>query len=121
MFPFCAEDVIDLLMGFFDLVVVLRVERLKPDFAARGIEVEFAFGRDAERTFLRATRGTATVTVPAPMREQLLRELTRIETIVAVVDALLNDIEAGAPIGRSRSVVCDERRSWPEPPRYLAA
>ena len=121
MFPFCAEDVIDLLMGFFDLVVVLRVERLKPDFAARGIEVEFAFGRDAERTFLRATRGTATVTVPAPMREQLLRELTRIETIVAVVDALLNDIEAGAPIGRSRLVVCDERRSWSEPPRYLAA
>lgn len=121
IFPLCAEDIIDLLMGFMDYTVVLRVEELLPVFAARRIDVEFASGKDANTTFLRARRNGATITVPAQLREQMLRELMSVDTLVAIVDTLLTRIQRGAPPRPRELVVCDERSSWPSPPIYLAA
>jgi hypothetical protein len=121
IFPLCAEDIIDLLMGFMDYTVVLRVEELLPMFAARRIDVEFASGKDANTTFLRARRDGATVTVPAQLREQVLRELMSIDTLIAIVDTLLTRIQRGAPSSSGQLVFCDERSSWPSAPVYLAA
>jgi hypothetical protein len=121
IFPLCAEDIVDILMGTLDYNVTLRVEALRPAFAARRIDVEFAHGRDAEHTFLKARRAGDEVVVPAHLREQMLRELMTVDTLVDVADALLQAVRVGAPDGVKRIVVCDERSAWPPPPMYLAA
>jgi hypothetical protein len=91
IFPICADDIADLLMGRFDFAAVLSVEALRPAFAARRINVEFAKGSEASQTFLRARRDGGEVILPANMRAQMLRELMTVETLVRIVDFLLED------------------------------
>jgi len=121
IFPLCAEDIIDLLVGKMNFVVALRVDALAPAFNAKGIGVEFATGSDAAKEFLRASRGSATVTLPSHIREQMLRELMTVDTLIAIVDSLLTRLQQGAPPNSRRLVFCDERSSWPSAPVYLAA
>lgn len=121
IFPVCAEDVVDVLMGFIDYNVTLRVDALVPVFAERNIAVEFAAGPEAEQIFLRARRGDDEITVPAHLREQMLRELMTVDTLVEIVDWLLEALRLGAPPQVKRIVVCDEGSSWPPAPMYLAA
>jgi hypothetical protein len=121
IFPLCAEDIIALLMGKMDFVVALRVDALVPAFTGEGITVEFATGSDAEKTFLRASRGSASVTLPSHIREQMLRELMTVDTLVAIVDSLLTRIQMNAPARARQIAFCDERLSWPSAPIYLAA
>jgi hypothetical protein len=121
IFPLCAEDVIALLMGKIDFVVALRVDALVPAFTANGITVEFATGRGAEKDFLRASRGGATVMLPSHIREQMLRELMTVDTLVVLVDSLLTRIQLSAPARGRQLVFCDEQSSWPSAPIYLAA
>jgi hypothetical protein len=121
IFPLCAEDIIALLMGKMDFVVALRVDALVPAFDAKGIAVEFATGSDAAKDFLRASRGSATVMLPSHVREQMLRELMTVDTLVAMVDFLLTRLQRDAPLSSRRLVFCDEPSSWPSAPVYLAA
>ena len=121
IFPLCAEDVIALLMGKMDFVVALRVDALVPAFDVKGITVEFATGRDAAKEFLRASRGSSTVTLPSHIREQMLRELMTVDTLVALVDSLLTHIQLNVPARARQIAFCDERSSWPSAPIYLAA
>ena len=58
--------------------------------------------------------------MPATVREQMLHELTSVDTIVQIADELLTRVSAGLEIDR-HVVVCDEETSWPPPPVYLAA
>jgi hypothetical protein len=120
IFPLCAEDILELLLGSIDYTVVLRVQALAPEFAARGIAVRFASGDEASRAFLRAHRDGASVTIPATLREQMLRELTSVDTVVAITDELLTRAARGEDHPQ-QLVLCDERSSWPPAPRYLAA
>jgi hypothetical protein len=119
IFPLCAEDVVDILMGSLDYNVTLRVDALLPAFTARRIDVDFATGHDADRTFLRARRSGDDVIVPAHLREQMLRELMTVDTLVDIVDTLLDGARLGAPPDVTRIVTCDERLAWPRPPMYL--
>ena len=121
IFPLCAEDIIALLMGEMDFVVALRVDALVPAFTAKSITVEFATGRDAEKAFLRASRRGATVMLPSHIREQMLRELMTVDTLVALVDSLLTRIQLSVPARAKQLAFCDERSSWPSAPIYLAA
>jgi hypothetical protein len=121
IFPLCAEDIIALLTGKMDFVVALRVDALVPAFDANGIAVEFATGSDASRDFLRASRGGATVILPSHVREQMLRELMTVDTLVAMVDFLLTRLQRDAALSSRRLVFCDEPSSWPSAPVYLAA
>jgi hypothetical protein len=113
IFPLGAEALIDLLLGRTDYVVWLSVEALKPLFDARNITVEFASGRDAERTFLTAARGGVDVTVPATLRNQMLRELMTGETLVDLVDELLSEAQAGLTVAPVSMSFPDESRAWP--------
>jgi hypothetical protein len=114
IFPLCAEDIVDVLMGVVDYNVTLRVDAGVPAFADRQIAVEFGTGREADEIFLRARRGGDEITVPAHLREQMLRELMTVETLVDIVDRLLEAVSLGAPPDVKRIVVCDERDSWPD-------
>lgn len=127
IFPLCAEDIVDILMGsLVDILmgslddnVTLRVDALLPAFTARAIDVDFATGHDADRTFLRARRSGNDIIVPAHLREQMLRELMTVDTLVDIVDTLLDGARLGAPPDVTRIVTCDERLAWPRPPIYL--
>jgi hypothetical protein len=119
IFPLCAEDIADLLFGRFDYTSVLSVDALAPAFAARDIEVRFARGSEANEVFLHARRGSDDIVVPAHLRDQMLRELMTVETLIDTVDMLLADRRGSA--AEKLIVVSDERSSWGWTPRYLAA
>lgn len=54
------------------------------------------------------------------LREQLLHELTTRDTLVSVVDELLNALRSGAP-DVDRIVVCDESAAWADASVDIAA
>ncbi|MDQ3740605.1 MAG: hypothetical protein M3389_06635 [Actinomycetota bacterium] len=113
IFPLGAEAVIDLLLGQTDYVAWLSVDALKPFFDARSITVEFASGRDVGHTFLTASRGGVDVTVPATLRNQMLRELMTAGTLVDIVDEMLLEAEAGLAFAPSSMSFPDESEAWP--------
>lgn len=120
IYPLCAEDIVDILMGYLDYSVTLNTTALRAAFIARGIDVQFATGPEASQTFLRAGRGGEEVVVPAVLREQLLHELTTIDTLASVVDELLKAMDLGAP-DVDRIVVCDDSSAWADAPVHIAA
>ena len=120
VFPLCAEDIVDVLMGRMDYTVTLKLDRINPAFNAKGIDVTFATGSDAEQVFLWARRGSDDITIPAVIREQMLHELTSVDTIVQIAHELLKRVSPGLGIDR-HLVVCHEETSWPPPPVYLPA
>lgn len=100
LLPFSVEVTAELMMGGFDIVTTINAARLEQRLADRGIDAEVARGEGVEDTFLTASRGRATVTVPATVREQISVELMRIETLIATVDWHLGELaklEIGAP------------------------
>lgn len=120
IFPLAAEDIADLLMCRFAYVVTLRPERLVPDFRARGITLTFPTGTERNAVFLHAHRDGDTVTVSSHLREQMLRELMTVETLVDVVDLLLQDLRRGGDVG-SKTILCDETDSWHRAPVYAGS
>lgn len=120
-FPICAEDVVDLLLGELDYTVAISLPELAVAFRRRGITVTFGTKHDANAPFLEAHRSGSSISVPAVVRDQMLREAMTVDTLVTIVDAMLEADRTGAPRGVQRIVVCDERKSWPRAPVYLAA
>jgi hypothetical protein len=120
IFPLAAEDIADLLMCRFAYAVTLCPERLVPDFRARGITLTFPTGTDRDAVFLHAHRDGDTVTVSSHLREQMLRELMTVETLVDIVDVLLQDLRHGGDVG-SRTIMCDETNAWHRAPVYAGS
>jgi hypothetical protein len=120
IFPLAAEDIADLLMCRFAYVVTLRPERLVPDFRTRGITLKFPTGTERDAVFLHAHRDGDTVTVSSHLREQMLRELMTVETLVEIVDVLLQDLRHGGDVG-SRTIMCDETNAWHRAPVYAGS
>jgi hypothetical protein len=118
LYPLPADDITDLLLGTVDYVVTLRADTIETSFARLGIMARVAEGEEANRTFLRASRGNTTVTVGAQVREQMLRELMTTQCLIDIVAALLDDLDAGDD--EQRMLFCDERRSWPAAPVLLS-
>ena len=118
IFPLTAEDIADLLMCRFSYVATLRPDRLIPDFRARDITLELPQGAEQNVVFFRASRHGVTVTVPAQIRQQMLRELTSVETLIDVVDTLLEDLHRGGSPGDTL-VLCDESEAWHRAPVLL--
>lgn len=113
IFPVPAEALLDLLLCRSDYISYLNVEALRPFFEARGIDVEFASGPDADERFLRARRRESHLTVPATIRNQMLRELMSADTLVDLVDEVLTDVEAGLTVAATGMHFCDETVAWP--------
>ncbi len=110
-FPLPAEDITDLLLGALDYVVTVNFDELAAMFAEQAIDVEFL---DEPKLFLRAARGDGTITVPAVVRDQMLRETMQSANLVELVASLLDGIDAGAP-DLGWIVAMDESSSWTEP------
>ena len=79
-----------------------------------GITAEIARGREpAGESFMRATRGSAAITVPATMREQVQLELLKPKTVFATIDWFLAETEqGGAPRPNVAIAYEDERTVW---------
>jgi hypothetical protein len=120
IYPLPAEDLADLLLSRLDYAVTLRVDALRPNFAARNIDVEFATAGRSEKEFLVAKRGPIEVIVPAHIREQMLRELMSPDTLVDLVEFALNELTVTPDLESQRMLFCDERAAWPSAPVYLA-
>src|SRR3954452_15774409 len=94
IFPLDVEDVADLMLGFIDLHMKLNIDLLAEQFEQRGVDVEFAFGEEANDRPLTAKRQVGNiehiVSVSPSLREQLLVELMRPEEAVAPVKAVLD-------------------------------
>jgi hypothetical protein len=115
IFPLPAADVVDLLMGTLDLRVHLNAELLALKFRERGISVEFATGESARQHFLYATRGYLGLNVPAYVREQMLAELMTTESLVNLVEWVLDSgmTVAWSQTGETPVVgFTDERAAW---------
>jgi hypothetical protein len=95
LLPLPVKDLTDLLSGRLDFVTKLNVPRLRRRFDDRGLSASIASGRLAERTFLTATRGRASVTLPAYVHEQLTVELMNPKVLVDVVDWIVKQAEEG--------------------------
>lgn len=93
--------------------------KAKSQWPESHIEVRFARGSEADEVFLHARRGSDDIVVPAHLRDQMLRELMTVETLIDTVDMLLADRRGSA--AEKLIVVSDERSSWGSTPQYLAA
>ncbi|MCP9488038.1 MAG: hypothetical protein MSC30_19540 [Gaiellaceae bacterium MAG52_C11] len=89
IFPLPADDVVDMLMGAIDLRVHLNTELLALEFRKHGITVEFATGPAARQHFIYATRGYLGLHIPAYVREQMLTELLTSESLIGLVEWVL--------------------------------
>jgi hypothetical protein len=112
IFPMKPTLIADLLLGSVDYAVTIRAESIEDAFAARGITAHCAAGREANRTFLKAYRGEFNVTVPAATREQMVQETMTCETLVDVIERMLDSLEDGTPTGDSQMLFCDESDTW---------
>lgn len=94
LYPLAADQVADLVMGGVDVVTTLHATALEDELAASGITARIARGEAAGDSFMTAERGAARVTVPAPVREQVMLEQMTIETLTNVIDWMLEETRA---------------------------
>jgi hypothetical protein len=93
LFPLPVEDVAGLVIGRYDVIATLNASLLEEHLAETGIGAVVARGDAAGDSFLEAGRGNARITVPAPVREQILIELMTLGSLFAMVRWLLDQSE----------------------------
>jgi hypothetical protein len=112
IFPVPAEDIADLMLGHLELFTTMRCDLLEDAFAARGIATTVAFP-DGDKLFLHAERRHVAVDVPPHLREQMLFELMTPDTLIDMVDAVLDLIRRFPELQlASYTVGCDESAAW---------
>lgn len=99
LLPLALNDVTDLAFGRLDFMTTIHAPSLEAQLGEQGIKVEVARGRDAAAEgFLSAERGSARITVPATVREQVQLELLQLSTLFATIDWFLTQTaRANAP------------------------
>lgn len=93
LLPFSVADTSALLNGRLDIVSRLNAAHLEERLAERGIEAVVARAHAARDSFLTAKRGAVTLTVPAPVREQISVELMTLDALIEMVDWVLARLE----------------------------
>jgi hypothetical protein len=112
LFPVSPEDVVDVLLGRIDIVATYRFDAIEAAFAARGIHARCAGPATWNAQLLTATRGDVTVKVPPHLGHQLTQELTTLECLVDIVEALIDLTADGLSTDEIHMLFCDERRAW---------
>jgi hypothetical protein len=113
LLPIGAEEIVDLLLGRMDFCVTVRFDVIEAAFARRGIQAVCAGTDSWDAQLLAASRGDLRVTVPPHLGAQLTQELMTVETLVDVVEALLDELAAGRSPDGLHMLFCDERGTWP--------
>jgi hypothetical protein len=113
LLPFDVADTSALVMGRLDIITRLNAARLEQRLSERGIEASVARGKSAYDSFLTAERGTASVTVPAHVREQISVELMTLTALIELVDWVLARLEERGESGPTMIVdFADEAAYW---------
>lgn len=112
--PLALDDITDLVFGRLDFMTTVHAETIEQRLARKGISAKIARGRQAAaESFMRATRGSAAITIPATVREQVQLELLQLRTVFATIDWFLAEIEqGGAPRPNVAIAYEDERTVW---------
>jgi hypothetical protein len=114
--PLSLDDTADVIFGRLDVITTLHAPALDARLAEMGITAEIARGNQASETFLRATRETAVINVPATVREQVQIELMRLDTLVETISWFLDDItRRGAAHPNVDLFFEDEAAVWEAP------
>jgi hypothetical protein len=112
--PLPPDDVADLIMGFIDLAVSLKLDVLERDLSRGDVEVRVARPGEAASLFLEAHRGEVGLLLPPHLREQLMVELVTPDCLFAAIDYVLTLNEQRPSESRDRRVVVfeDEASVW---------
>jgi hypothetical protein len=112
--PLGLDEITDLVFGRLDFITTINAKAIEQRLATAGIAAQVARGREAAgEGFMQASRGSARITVPATVREQVQVELLQLKTVFSTIDWFLAEIEQG---GEPRPNVAiayeDERAVW---------
>lgn len=110
--PYAPEIVADMCLGELDIVTTLDAREIESRLASRGISATAARGVDAGDSFVTCTRGDRAVCVPAPTREQILVEGLTLNTLVDVVDWMLEEPLGADVLHTKTAVQLDEAHVW---------
>ncbi len=114
IFPFPAEDVADLIMGYIDLAISLKLDVLEQDLTRGDVEVRVARPGEAATLFLKANRVKVGLLSPPHLREQLMIELMTPDCLFDAIDYVLAVNEQRPSESHDRRVVVfeDEASVW---------
>lgn len=100
------------MFGRIDFITTLHAPALEQRFVKFGVKAQLARGNDTPESFLRAERGSAAITVPAFVREQVQVELMRLDRLVATVEWLLNYVQSHGADANVDLLYEQERAVW---------
>jgi hypothetical protein len=114
LLPYPVETTTALMVGGLDIITTIDAAALERRFSEHGIDAEVARGPEVEHGFLTARRGTASLTVPATVREQISIELMTIDTLIETVDWTLAQVATQGPGEQPQMIIdyADERAYW---------
>jgi hypothetical protein len=113
LLPFAVEDTSALVTGRLDIITRLNATRLEQRLAELGLEESVARGKESYEGFLTAKRGSATLAVPAHVREQVSVELLTLSALMELIDWMLARLEAQVRGGPTMIVdFADEATYW---------
>jgi hypothetical protein len=114
LLPYAVETTASLMVGELDIITSIDAAALERRFGERGIEAEVARAPEAEDGFLTARRGTASLSVPATVREQISIELMTLDTLIEMVDWTLAQVASRGRGEQPQMIIdyADERTYW---------
>jgi acetyl esterase/lipase len=114
LLPYAVETAAGLMVGGLDIITSIDPAALERRFGESGIEAEVARVPEAEHGFLTARRGTASLSVPATVREQISVELMTVDTLVEMVDWTLAQVASRGTGEQPQMIIdyADEPAYW---------
>lgn len=114
IYPFPAEDVADLTMGFVDVLVRLDASILEAAFRSAGYSAKIERPPQSQTLFLTAYKERTGVRVPTLLREQMVNELMTPASLVRSADAMVQLRNAGAFTDSDRVMIVfeHEAQTW---------
>lgn len=121
IFPFPAEDVADLCLGFIEIYSAMNASLLERVFARAGVKASIFTPPESNDKFLEAEsrhgNRILVVHVSPQLREQMLLELMTAANVIGAVQGLLRELDRDPPGEQEGHIVAlsDEGRVWETP------
>jgi hypothetical protein len=114
IFPLSADDVVDVIMGFVDIAISLKLDVLEQALSRNDIAVRLARPQESETLFLEARRGEVGLILPPHLREQMMIELMTPDCLFEAIEYVLSLNEQRRSESRDQRVVVfeDEASAW---------
>ena len=114
IFPLPPEDIADVVMGFIDLATSLRLDLLESALTRDEVAVRVRRPGAHTTLFLEASRHQVGLELPPHLREQMMVELMKPDSLFAAIDYVLALNEERPSEANDRRVVvfADEADVW---------